>query len=140
MTNLSINEQNAHNVSSEHLLEQSSEHHETVLAIIVLTQVTLGVLGNVASACVMNRREFKESSTAVYLIMLSLFDTLSLLVGPLNYAVLASKQFGGILLDDQSVFSCLVMKYLVYLFPHVSSWCLCAVTIERVLVVYWPHR
>ena len=140
MNTFNISKSDQDNRTGYNLLGPPSEYHVTVLAIIVLIQVIGGLLGNSLSICVMNRKEFKESSTAVYIIVLAIFDTLSLVIGPLNYAVLPSKLFGGYVLEDQGVFPCLAMKYLTYVFPHVSSWCLCAVTVERLLAVSLPHR
>ena len=102
--------------------------------------ILAGLTGNILSFCVLMRQEIRKTSTAVYLIALSIADTLSLLGGPMTDYVLASELFLGWYWPSLSTLSCKLYMFLYFLNPQMSAWCLVSVTIERIIVIYFPHR
>ncbi len=113
---------------------------DKIILFVVLILIIIGLLGNTLSFCVMMQKEMRQTSTAIYLMALSIADTLCLLGGPLVDMILSSKLFLGWYMPIKSNFTCLLYNFLYYVNPHVSAWCLVAVTIERLLVIYFPHR
>ncbi len=107
---------------------------------ILLILIISGSIGNTLSFCVMLRKEMRQMSTSVYLVALSVADTLCLLEGPLVDMILSSSLFLGWHMPMQSKSLCQLYFFLYYMNPHISSWCLVAVTVERLLVIYFPHR
>ncbi len=102
--------------------------------------IPVGLIGNVFSFCVLMRREIRKTSTAIYLITLSIADTLSLLGGPMVDMILASDMFVGWYWPIQNTLSCQFFNFFYFWNPIMSAWCLVSVTVERVIVIYFPHR
>ncbi len=102
--------------------------------------VPIGLMGNILSFCVLMRKEIRKTSTAIYLIALCITDTLCLLEAPMIDMILASELFLRWHWPVQNTLSCKFYNFLYFLNPHMSAWCLVSVTIERVIVIYFPHR
>ncbi len=79
-------------------------------------------------------------STAVYLSALALADSADLLAGVVIQDVLASDISLGFDLRDAHIACCNLVEYVYFWAPQVSSWCLVAITLERLIVVIKPHR
>ncbi len=104
-----------------------------------IIEAIIGIAGNSLSFCVMCRKQIRKTSTSVYLITMAVFDNLLLL----NHVVIGTIGPLG-LLDGQSLventYTCQFQTVLDFIPPMVSVWCLVAVTVERFLVVFIPHR
>ena len=104
------------------------------------TVVGVGFLGNALILVAMCSKKFENTSTSIYLNALAVFDTLSLLSGPLAANVLPSDV--SVHFDFRTVHlsSCYILRFLLYWSRHVSSVCLVSITVERLIVVIKPHR
>ena len=104
------------------------------------TVVTIGFLGNALILVVMCSRKFENTSTSIYLNVLAVCDTLSLLSGPFVANVLSSDVSVHFDLRTVHISSCYILKFLIYWSLHLSSVCLVSITVERLIVVIKPHR
>ena len=99
--------------------------------------LAVGTVGNILSFTVLTRPRVRNHSTAIYLIALSIVDFIALYSGLLRILVLGYFETD---LRNLSDASCKVHVFVVYFSTHCSSWLVCAVTLERVLSVWFPHR
>ncbi|XP_060588697.1 lysophosphatidic acid receptor 6-like [Ruditapes philippinarum] len=99
--------------------------------------ISVGLIGNILTLIILLRHGRKLSSTAVFLLTLTISDTLFLLNAPLRHWILA-------MWDEDvrhiSEIGCKFSVYLTYSSLQLSSWVLVAVTVERFICVVWPHR
>ncbi len=114
--------------------------HTKIFFYLYMIVVPAGLIGNGLSFCVLMRREIRKTSTAVYLIALSIVDTLCLIAGIMVDNILASDMFLGWYWPIQNKLSCQLYRFHYFLNPNMGAWCLVSVTIERVIVIYFPHR
>ena len=99
--------------------------------------LSVGTVGNILTFIVLTRPRARQYSTAIYLIALSVVDFIALHTGLLRILIV------GIFKTDVrrlSPVSCKAHIFAVYFSTHCSSWLVCAVTLERVLSVWFPHR
>ena len=99
--------------------------------------LAVGTVGNILTFSVLTRPRARKYSTAIYLIALSIVDFIALYSGLLRILVLGYFETD---LRNLSDASCKVHIFVVYFSTHCSSWLVCAVTLERVLSVWFPHR
>ncbi len=79
--------------------------------------VPIGLMGNILSLFVLLRKEIRKTSTAVYLIALSIADTLCLLEAQMIDMILASEFFIGWYWPIQNTLSCKFYNFLYFLNP-----------------------
>lgn len=98
----------------------------------------IGVVGNVLTVAILLRQLGRWSSTAVFLFVLALSDTVQLLNSPVRNWI-----FRGLEKHDVrhlSELGCKFSFFFTYGAVQFSSWILVAVTVERFVSVRWPHR
>lgn len=96
-----------------------------------------GTVGNVLTIVVLSRRRSRNSSTAAYLCALAVSDIVVLNTGLLRQWVTVISDFD---MRTVSVANCKIHLFLVYLSTQCSSWFLVAVTTERFVGVWLPHK
>ena len=82
------------------------------------TIVTIGFLGKALVLVVMCSRKFENTSTSIYLNVLAVCDTLSLLSGPFVANVLSSDVSAHFDLRTVHISSCYILKFLIYWSRH----------------------
>ena len=107
----------------------------TISIVLVLT----GFIGNSLSMAVILRKRFRAQSTSVYLLALSIADTLCLLF-PLTENIMQSPKVLGYDVENQSHSLCLFYNYIIFWIPHVSVWCCAAISVERIIVCHFPYK
>ena len=97
----------------------------------------IGTFGNVLTIVVLMRRKTRRSSTAIYLTALACSDLMVLYTGLLRQWI---KYMYETDVRHLSVVGCKIHVYLVYFGTQMSSWLLVAVTSERFVGVWCPHK
>ena len=97
----------------------------------------LGALGNILSIIILCRKNIRKSTTSVYLIVLAVSDIMFLYSGLLRQWILATFDVD---IRKNSEFVCKMNFFFVYYFADLSAWLLIALTFERVVLVWNPHR
>ena len=115
-------------------IEEAITMLQKIVAPIILT---IGTVGNILTFVVLMRPRARQYSTAIYLIALTVVDFIALYTGLLRIFVEGTF---GVDIRRLSEASCKLHIFFVYFSTHCSSWLVCAVTIERVLSVWFPHR
>lgn len=120
-------------------LEDYAEYRHSVLLWKIMSPMLLlfGTVGNVLTIIVLLRRRNRGNSTAIYLCALAFSDIIVLNTGLM-------RQWLSFLIDlDIRRFHdsiCQIHIFLVYTSLQCSSWLLVAVTSERLIGVWLPHR
>ena len=100
--------------------------------------VAFGIIGNTLSLCVLSRKKFRKLSVSVYLRGLAVVDLSTLLVSD-SFLYLLEKTAGNYVRDSQG-WACKINIWLSLALPWISSWLLVCISVERVIVVYIPHK
>ena len=109
-----------------------------VFEIISSLIVGIGIIGNILSLCVLTRKKFRKLSVSVYLRGLAVSDFFTLLVSN-TFLYFLEKTAGNYMRDSQG-WACKIFIWLHLSLPWVSSWLLVCISVERVIVVYIPHK
>ncbi|XP_060586420.1 neuromedin-U receptor 2-like [Ruditapes philippinarum] len=99
--------------------------------------LVLGTLGNLLTIVVLMRSKSRLSSTALYLSALAVSDLLVLWLGLLRQWII---YMFDIDVRHLSEAGCKIHIFLVYFATQCSSWLLVAVTSERFIGVWLPHK
>ncbi|XP_052778100.1 probable G-protein coupled receptor 139 [Mya arenaria] len=99
--------------------------------------LTFGTLGNLLVILVLSRKRSRYSSTATYLVALAVSDLLVLYSGLLRQWIIYKFDID---VRELSIAGCKINIFLVYFSTQCSSWLLVAVTCERFIGVWLPHR
>ena len=99
--------------------------------------LVLGTLGNLLAILVLMQRKNRRSTQALYLTALAITDIMVLWVGLFRLWV---KFTFGIDVRDLSIIGCKLHVFLTYTVINCSSWFLVAFTLERLFVVFCPHK
>ena len=100
--------------------------------------VAIGIIGNILSLCVLSRKKFRNLSVSVYLRGLAVADVSSLLISH-SFLNLLEKTTGNYMRDFQG-WACKIFIWLHLSLPWISSWLVVCISVERVIVVYTPHK
>ncbi len=108
---------------------------------VVTVVVIVGFIGNglviyMAFAC----KKFRVLSTSVYLSALAFSDILQVFTGTFTLNVLASDLWIGFNLRAYSLGACVACEFIIYTVSKISSWCVVAITLERLFVILKPHK
>ena len=95
----------------------------------------VGVFGNILSIILMTRGTFKQMSSGVYLLLLSISDLIVCAMGIADW--FPETVFGFSISSNAAV--CKGTQYLGKLFEQISSWMIVAVTMERSLIMIRPR-
>ncbi|WAR24765.1 NMUR1-like protein, partial [Mya arenaria] len=112
-------------------------HALNILKTIPPILLTFGTIGNLLTILVLSRKRSRFSSTATYLAALAVSDLLVLYSGLLRQWM---KYMYDVDIRQLTVAGCKVNIFLVYFSTQCSSWLLVAVTCERFIGVWLPHR
>jgi len=94
--------------------------------------ILIGTIGNIVNIILFSRKTFKSNSTFRFLLYLSIFDLLVLLI----CAPDAFLRFGyNIHLRQLSLYSCRLHTFFTYFFTHASSSILMLISIDRALII-----
>ena len=102
--------------------------------------VAIGSIGNVLSIVAVTSRHNNQGSKRsfyVYVLALAIVDTLCLY--SMNLEKVSSQLF-NIAIQDYNTATCKLIKYFEELLPHISSWIIVCLTVERCLCTTIPHR
>lgn len=108
---------------------------EYIMKIVPIILLTIGTIGNVFSIVVLLRKRLRKSTTSLYLTVLAVSDLTVIYSGLSRHWIKHVYNFD---VRHMSEISCKVNVFITYLALYFSSWLLVAVTIERVLVVWFP--
>lgn len=97
----------------------------------------LGTVGNVLSILVLRRPTIRKSVCSMYLVMLAIIDLLVLYTGILRQWILNTFDFD---IRATSSAACKIHIWILYSSMDYSAWILIAVTIERVLLLWFPNK
>ena len=100
--------------------------------------VAIGIIGNILSLCVLSRKKFRNLSVPVYLRGLAVADVSSLLISN-SFLNLLEKTTGNYMRSSQD-WACKIFNWLHLSFSWISSWLVVCISVERVIVVYTPHK
>ncbi|XP_045158264.1 neuromedin-U receptor 2-like [Mercenaria mercenaria] len=96
-----------------------------------------GTFGNLLTIIVLTHRRNRYTSTAIYLTALAVSDFLVLWTGLLRQWIIYTFDID---IRAQSAFGCKLHLFFIYGSLLCSSWFLVAVTIERFVSVWFPHK
>ena len=99
--------------------------------------IVQGVLCNIVCIIVLRTPCFQRSTTGFLLTCLAWVDISCLCLGASHLWI---KQYTGTDIREQSATVCKLHIFTTYLCPHLSSWTLVFVTLERCLAVIFPLR
>ena len=112
---------------------------ELVILIGISIILPIGLVGNILSIIIMNRKKFRTNTASIFLSTLAVSDSGYLLT---NY--LTSVWIGSVTnmprIPDHSDWVCKVVSYTVYVTKAYGSWILVAVNLERLLSVLYPYQ
>ena len=133
-----------HNVTRVHsakFIRQEMSHAKGTDYYIVLVGapilILLGTVGNGLSLAVMLRKALRRSTTSLLLAALAVVDTAVLYVTMLP--IWLDVEF-DISLSDASPVTCKLYPLASYVFSQFSPWIIVLVAVERLIVVFVPHK
>ena len=108
----------------------------TLLKVTTPIMMCIGTVGNLLSAVVLLRRSFRKTTMSFYLMCLAATDTMIL------YMVVLPKWLMeyGVFLDSYSSFTCKLAMFLSFFLPHLDSWLIVNLTLERLVAVMFPFK
>ena len=98
--------------------------------------IVFGTVGNILSILVLTRKSIRKSTTALFLTFLTLSDLAVLYTGLLRQWIFHTFDFD---IRHLSEVVCKVHTWLVYSSLDLSAWILIAVTLERIIAVWYPY-
>lgn len=107
------------------------------VAIILISFLVFGLIGNALSATIMLRRSRRGLSSYFYLALLAIIDICILYTGCLLYLLEILFNYRPQL---YSSFLCRFAFYIQHLFTYISAWLIVSVTFERFMVVRFPFQ
>jgi hypothetical protein len=114
------------------LVEMASSGHAKYIAAIMSITIAICLVGNSINILVFSKRHMRKMSTFRFLIYLSVFDMLVLLVCSTEAFAQLGFHFE---ICHLSNLTCRVHTFLTYFLPHCSSNILMAISIDRALVM-----
>ncbi|XP_033749147.1 mu-type opioid receptor-like [Pecten maximus] len=99
--------------------------------------IVFGTFGNIFSIYILTRKNIRQSTCTVYLVVLACSDLVVLYTGLLRTWISATFQ-NDIRTHTSGI--CKIHTWLVYVSLDFSAWILVAVTAERVALVWFPHK
>ncbi|CAH1796169.1 unnamed protein product [Owenia fusiformis] len=101
--------------------------------------VTLGFMFNTMAIVVLLQKNLRRKTSSLYLIALAISDTSVLMNGYLRFWIIMSTD-EKLNIRDISQAGCKIMTFLLYLSNQFSAWMLVCITVERLIVVFVPHK
>ena len=122
---------------------QEPQNYETISIIIFATEVTLiiiGITGNTLCFAVTIKTNLGKMSSTVYLSVLAVCDNVILLWCNIIGSLMSSELWFGKDVRNVHFVFCWGIEYVDYWLSQLSSWCLVAFTVERVVAVFFPYK
>ncbi|CAH1780743.1 unnamed protein product [Owenia fusiformis] len=99
--------------------------------------IILGTIGNTLSLIVLTRKNMRKITSSIYLSVLAVVDTTVLYTGLLRHWI---RHIYDIDIRSITPGGCKFHLFFIYFSVHHSAWILVAVTFERLVAVYIPHK
>ncbi|XP_050414911.1 FMRFamide receptor [Patella vulgata] len=96
----------------------------------------LGTVGNILTIVIFSRKAFR-STISRYLTVLAVSDTVVLYSGLLRQWLYYLVEYD---IRSYHLVTCKLLTWLIYTSLDISAWTIVAVTIERLISVYFPHK
>lgn len=101
------------------------------LSIYALVLIIVGTVGNLLTIVVLLRRNLRRFVTIRYLILVSIFDTISLYGWNLNSFYKFTLSLNQDNLEEISLTHCRMISFMTFVSLQISSWCLTAVSLGK---------
>lgn len=101
------------------------------LSIYALVLIIVGTVGNLLTIIVLLRRNLRRLVTIRYLILVSIFDTVSLYGWNLNSFYKFNISSNQDNLEEISLVHCRLISFMTFVSLQISSWCLTAVSLGK---------
>ena len=98
--------------------------------------IVFGTCGNILSIVVLTAKSIRGSTTGLYLLILTVSDLAVLYTGLLRQWIIYLFEFD---VRQVSEIACKIHTWLVYTSVDFSAWLLIAVTLERIIAVWFPY-
>ena len=99
--------------------------------------LTIGIVGNMLSMITLTRKNLRKTATSMFLIALSVTDTMVLMTGMLNSWLTSVYRMDMRRFSD---IGCRVHWSVTYFSVHMAPWTLVTISLERLVAVYFPTR
>lgn len=106
----------------------------SILTYFYLVIIAFGIIGNILSFVIFSRKKFQHTIFSTYFRFLSIFDTLAVLFGLVDYVSFHSE----ISVKEMSLFNCKIIEYFSYITPSVSAWILVVISMDRLISIVRP--
>jgi hypothetical protein len=104
------------------------------LSIYALVLIIIGTLGNILTIIVLLRRHLRRFATVRYLVVVSICDLISLYGWNLNNFYKFNISIRNTNIEDLSLIHCRLISFMTFVALQLSSWCLTAVSLGKILV------
>lgn len=128
--------------NSTPMITENHEYVEEVITknlwqIIPPIFIIVGTIGNILSVIILLQPKIVKSTSALYLIVLAFSDTVVLYTGLMRHWL--QYEF-GLHVRHYSEAGCKIHIFLTYFSLDFSAWLLVAVTFDRLVLVWFPHK
>jgi len=105
---------------------------EYLLSLVPIGILIVGIFGNLINILIFVKKQMRSSSTYKFLLYLSSFDLMVLIIGGTDVLIKSNFSMG---LREFSVFSCNIHKFLTYSTTYISTFISIALSINRARIV-----
>ena len=106
---------------------------QSVLALVNFLLIAFGTVGNLLTFVILMRRSIRKHSCMRYLAALCVIDILCLYTW--NFSLVYKELFTSRKIEFESAFICRLFSFYCYFILQSSSWVICCIGIERVLII-----
>ena len=113
--------------------QQPTVIHLTLLALIVI--LVFSFIFNIISIIILSKKKLRQVGCDLYLLTLAIFSQIGLIFLLLRFIYMIISQM--YIIDDQSFLeiSCILLEYLVRLFPSIFDWLTVCISMERTYMI-----
>ena len=99
--------------------------------------IILGLMGNILAVVILSRPALRQTTTSLYLRFLAVFDSLVLCIGFTRLWIMNVYVYD---FREDNSYVCKFHIWATYWVTYCASWLLVAVTVERCVSVWFPHK
>ena len=99
--------------------------------------IILGLMGNISAGVILSQPAMRHTTTSLYLRFLAMFDSLVLCTGLTRLWIIVFFHYD---LREYNSYVCKFHTWATYWVTYSASWLLVAVTVERCVSVWFPHK
>jgi len=99
--------------------------------------MSAGTLGNMTSLAVLMRARMRGKSVYLFLLLLSIADTVVLYISAFKTWI---RVISGFELLNVSMWSCRIVLFVTLVSQHMAAWIVVLVTVDRFVAVWFPLR